>query len=67
MSLQGWEGQGAGLSGLPATLGHVCVDLSQDLIDGANTAALAPLTEVDQLLSSPYTYITGFECCSISL
>lgn len=49
MSLQGWEGEGMGLLGLPATLGDVCVGLSQDLIDGANIAALSPLTEVDQL------------------
>lgn len=32
MSLQGWEGEGMGLSGLPATLGHVGVGLSQDLM-----------------------------------
>lgn len=49
MSLQGWEGEGMGLLGLPVTLGDVCVGLSQDLIDGANIAALSPLTEVDQL------------------
>lgn len=49
MSLQGWEGEGMGLLGLPVTLGDVCVGLSQDLMDGANTAALSPLTEVDQL------------------
>lgn len=49
MTLQGWEGEGMGLLGLPATLGHVCVGLPQDLMDAADTAALAPLTEVYQL------------------
>lgn len=47
------EGEGMGLSGLPVILGHACVGLSQDFLDGANTAALSPLIEVDQLLSSP--------------